>query len=338
MRRRLYSFLTSLARAALHPACVVLSTGLFSGLALAQQATDKVVRIGWASVYPLAQVETLLQAFRNGLAAHGYVEGRNLELVLRSAEGVRERVPALLDELVGLKPDVIVSHAAATFAARRITTVPVVYVFSGDPVAAELTDSLARPSRNLTGISLMSVELNEKRLDLLRQMAPQVKTVVLMGDPIHPGADLEVEASRTMARELNLEILWRPTGSSQEVVDLLSALEDKPPDALVVLPDAVMLDSRKHVAEFATRHHIPSVSGWSTFAHSGGLFTYGPRLPETFRRLADYVVRILQGAKPSDLPVERPTVFELVINSRTAKEIGLDIPPSLLARAAEVIE
>jgi putative tryptophan/tyrosine transport system substrate-binding protein len=122
-----------------------------------------------------------------------------------------------------------------------LKAVPVVYVFSGDPVAAELTDSLARPNRNLTGISLMSVELNEKRLDLLRQMAPQVKPVVLMGDPIHPGADLEVEASRTMARELNLEILWRPTRSSQEVVDLLSALEDKPPDALVVLPDAVML-------------------------------------------------------------------------------------------------
>jgi len=141
-----------------------------------------------------------------------------------------------------------------------------------------------------------------------------------------------------MARELALEISWRPTRSLQEVQDLLSALEDKPPDALVVLPDAVMMDSRKHVAEFAVRHRIPSVSGWSTFAHSGGLFTYGPRLSESFRRLADYVVRILQGAKPTDLPVERPAVFELVINSTTAKRIGLTIPPSLLARADEVIE
>jgi putative ABC transport system substrate-binding protein len=216
--------------------------------------------------------------------------------------------------------------------------VPVVFGFSGDPVAAGLTNSLARPSGNLTGVTFMSVELNEKRLDLLQQIAPQVKKVVLMGSPVHPGADLEVAASKAMAERLGVEVSWRPTRDTQDVSNLLAVLENEPPDALIVLPDAIMLETRKQVAEFAARHRIPAVSGWSIFAHSGGLFTYGPRLTERFRRLADYAARIIQGAKPSDLPVERPTVVDLVINLRTAKEIGLIVPPALLARADEVLE
>jgi putative ABC transport system substrate-binding protein len=286
----------------------------------------------------LTQVEDLFQAFRSGLAAHGFSEGKNLEIIARSADGARENMPAVLEELVALRPDVIVAHAAATFSARRITAIPVVFGFSGDPVLAELTDSLARPSGNLTGITFMSVELNEKRLDLLHQIAPQAKSVVLMGNPIHPGADLERAATEKMGKQLGISIHWMPTRSGKAGLDLLASLESNPPDALVVLPDAVMLENRQRITEFAKRHRIPAISGWSTFAQSGGLFSYGPRLAESFRRLAYYVARISGGAKPSDLPIERPTAFEFVINLKTAEEIGLAIPPSVLTLADELIE
>jgi putative ABC transport system substrate-binding protein len=294
--------------------------------------------VGWASLYPNSQVKTLLDAFRAGLAERGFVEGKNLEIITRSSEGSRERMPAVIEELVSLKPDVIVTHAAATFSARQVTTLPVVFGFSGDPIIAELTNSLARPSRNLTGISFMQVELNEKRLDILHQIAPEAKTVVLMGDPVHPGADLEVQASEKIASQLGIVVRWRPTRNSAAVQELLAELDRSPPDALVVLPDAVMLENRERVSEFATRHRIPAVSGWAVFAHGGGLFTYGPRLSDSFRRLAYFVTRIVEGANPSELPIEQPTVFELVVNLRTARAIGLTITPTLLARADEVIE
>jgi putative tryptophan/tyrosine transport system substrate-binding protein len=303
--------------------------------ALGQQ---RPARVGWVSLYPDPQVKTLLDAFRAGLAERGFVEGKNLEIITRSGNGSRERMPAVIDEVVSLKPDVIVTHAAATFSARRVTTLPVVFGFSGDPIIAELTDSLARPSRNLTGVSFMQVELNEKRLDLLHEIAPEAKTIVLMGDPVHPGADLEIQASEKIASQLGIAVRWRPTRNTAAVQDLLAELDRTPPDALVILPDAVMLENRERVSEFAIRHRIPAVSGWAVFAHGGGLFTYGPRLSDSFRRLAYFVTRIVEGASPSELPIEQPTMFELVVNLRTARAIRLNIPPTLLARADEVIE
>jgi putative tryptophan/tyrosine transport system substrate-binding protein len=304
----------------------------------AESVSGKPARVGWVSLYPDPQVKTLLDAFRTGLAERGFVEGKNLEIITRSGNGSRERMPGVIEEVISLKPDVIVTHAAATFSARRVTTLPVVFGFSGDPIIAELTDSLARPSRNLTGVSFMQVELNEKRLDLLHQIAPEAKTIVLMGDPVHPGADLEVEASEKIASKLGIVVRWRPTRNSAAVQDLLGELERNPPDALVVLPDAVMLENRERVTEFAIRHRIPAVSGWAVFAHGNGLFTYGPRLSDSFRRLAYFVTRIVEGASPSELPIEQPTTFELVLNLKTARAIGLTIPPTLLARADEVIE
>jgi putative tryptophan/tyrosine transport system substrate-binding protein len=304
----------------------------------AQPAASKTARVGWVSVNTPAQVESFLDAFRAGLAAHGYREGGNLEIVARFAEGSRERMPRVIEELVASKPDVIVSHAAAAFAARHVTTVPIVFGFSGDPIIAEFTDSLARPSRNMTGVTFMQVELLEKRLDLLHQIMPGLKNVVLMGDPVHPGADLEVQAGEKAARQLGMALRWLPTRSSAAGREVLADLERAPPDAIVVLADAVMLENRERIADFAARHRIPAVSGWSDFAQSGGLFTYGPRLSESFRRLAYFVDRIIAGANPSDLPIEQPTVFELVVNLKTARAIGLTISPTLLARADEVIE
>jgi putative ABC transport system substrate-binding protein len=290
------------------------------------------------SVFPLAQVAPYFEAFRSGLAAEGYVEGRDVEVLARSANGDPKRLSAVVEETVSLKPDVIISQGAAIFGLRKVTDIPVVYGFSGDPVAAELTDSMARPSRNLTGVSLMAIELNVKRLDLLRTAAPQAKRVVLMGDPVHPGVDREVAINQDMARQLGMEMRWVPTRNVQEVGTLLANLAKDPPDALVILPDGVMLESRRQVAEFAVRQRIPAISGWSMFAHSGGLLTYGPRLPESFKRLAYYAARILKGTRPSELPVESPTQFELVLNLKTARQIGLAVPDALIAHADEVIE
>ena len=309
-----------------------------SGSALAQQPQGKLARVGYVSVFPRAKVESFFVAFRDGLAALGYVEGRNLEIINRSAEGDPGRLDAIVKELLDLKPDVIVSQGGAIFRLREITEVPVVYGFSGDPVLAGIAKSLAHPGGNVTGVSFMAVELNEKRLDLLREAAPQVRRVLLMGDPVHPGFDLEVEASERMARQLGLEVHWTPTRNVQEVEATLNGLENAPPDAIVFLPDSVMSESRVQVAAFARRHRIPAISGWSMFAQSGGLLTYGPRLSESFRRVAEYTVRILRGAKPADLPVERPTTFELVINLNTARDIGLELPTSLLVQADELIE
>lgn len=304
----------------------------------AQPAAGKPARIAWVSVFPLAQVASYLDAFRSGLAAVGYVEGRDVEVLALSANGNPERLATVAEEVVVLKPDVIISQGAAIFGLQRITQIPIVYGFSGDPIAAELTDSMARPRGNLTGVSFMTIELNAKRLDILRTVAPRTRKVILMGDPVHPGVDLEVAANQETARQLGIEMRWVPTRNVQEVSAFLASLDQDAPDALVILPDSVMLESRKQVAEYASRSRIPAISGWSTFAQSGGLLTYGPRLSESFRRLAYYAARILKGAKPSELPVERPTQFELVINLKTAKQIGLAVPDSLVVLADEIIE
>ncbi|MGO4671965.1 ABC transporter substrate-binding protein [Bosea sp. 2YAB26] len=317
---------------------VLLVSLVLPGNSAHAQTGRKPARIGWISLFPLAQVESYLGAFRSGLAAEGYIEGRNIEVLAHSADGNPERLSAVVDELIGLRPDVIIAQGTAIFGLRGLTEIPVVYGFSGDPVAAELTDSLARPSRNLTGVSFMAIELNEKRLDLLRMAAPQARRVVLMGDPVHPGAALEIAASQAMARQLGMELRWVPTRNVQEVGDLLASLAGHPPDALVVLPDSVMLQSQKQIAAFASAHRIPALSGWSTFARSGGLLTFGPRLEESFKRLAYYAARILKGAKPSELPVERSSEFELVLNLRTARQIGLIIPDALIALADEIID
>jgi putative ABC transport system substrate-binding protein len=315
-------------------ASLILGTGSVS----AQQTTSKPARVVWVSVLPLTQVASYLNAFRSGLAAEGYVEGRDVEILPHSANGDREHLSAVVDEVVHLQPDLIITQGAAIFGVRKATDIPVVYGFSGDPIVAELTTSMARPSRNLTGVSFMAVEMNTKRLDLLRTVVPDAKKVVLMGDPIHPGVDREIAASQEMARRLGIELRWMPTRNVQEVRDLLVHLGKDPPDALVVLPDGVMLDNQKQIAEFALKHRLPAVSGWSTFAQSGGLFTYGPSLSESFRRMAYYAARILKGAKPSDLPVESPTRFELVVNLKTADQIGIKLPSALIAQADEIIE
>jgi putative tryptophan/tyrosine transport system substrate-binding protein len=217
-------------------------------------------------------------------------------------------------------------------------TVPVVYVFSADPVLAGIADSLARPGRNMTGISVMSVELNGKRLELLREIMPQVKRIAIIASPTHAGEELERANSVEMAQKLEIAIQYFPTPSSSDLRRALTSLAVDPPEAIVVFPDPITFAGRREIIAFADTQRVPVVSAWADFAKAGALCTYGPRLVESYRRLAYYVDRILKGAKPSDLPIERPTVFELVINLKAGKALGLDILPSLLARADRVIE
>jgi putative tryptophan/tyrosine transport system substrate-binding protein len=295
--------------------------------------------VAWLSIYPLEQVDRYLQAFRSGLAAQGFIDGRNVRIVAQSADGDRgERLAKVVAEIVAMKPAVIATQGGAIYGVRDITSIPVVYGFSGDPVIAGLTSDLARPGRNLTGVTFMSTELNAKRLELLREAAPDVKRVVLLGDPMHPGFELEVLTSEQTAQALGMELEWIPTRSVAEVEQTLAALDAAPPDAVVFLPDSVMLESRIQVVGFALRHKIPTLSGWTEFVQAGGLLTYGPNLAESVQRVGYLTSRILQGAKPSDLPIERPENFELVINLRTAKSIQLAMPTALLARADGVIE
>ncbi|WP_046862657.1 ABC transporter substrate-binding protein [Microvirga massiliensis] len=309
-----------------------------AALAAKRSTAQSVPTVAWLSIYPLEQVDRYLKAFKAGLAAQGFLDGRHVHVLARSSEGDRnERLAAVVAEVVAAKPAVIATQGGAIYGVRDITTIPVVYGFSGDPVIAGLTSAMAQPGRNLTGVTFMAAELNTKRLELLHEAGPQVKRVVLMGDPMHPGYELEVLTSERTARGLGLQLDWMPARTLADVRQVIASF-DTPPDALIFLPDSVMLESRKLIAEYAIANRMPSVSGWTEFAQAGGLMSYGPNLTDSVQRVGYLTARILQGAKPADLPVERPESFELVVNLRTARSIGLGIPTALLAQADEVIE
>ena len=306
-------------------------------VAHAQQ--PKVSRIGWLTTAPAAEVNPFLEALRAGLAARGYTEGRNLAITARYADGDVGRIPALAEELAGLPVDLIATQGTATRLLLKVSAaVPVVYVFSADPVLAGISDSLARPGRNMTGISVMSVELNGKRLELLREIMPQIGRVAILASPIHAGEELERTNSVEMAQRLGITIQYFPTPSPADLRSAYASMAADPPQAIVVFPDPVTFANRQQIVDFASTQRVPVVSGWADFADAGALCTYGPKLTESYRRLAYYVDRILKGEKPADLPIERPTVFEFVINLKTANALGIEVPPALIARADRVIE
>jgi putative ABC transport system substrate-binding protein len=218
------------------------------------------------------------------------------------------------------------------------STIPIVYGYSGDPVEARFAASLARPLHNMTGQTYMSIELNGKRIEMLRELLPNLKRLAILANPQHPGEHLEYADSRKTADQLGIAIVYKQIRDEAELDAALTDIAKDLPQALVVFPDELTVIYRSRLIEFARLHRIPMISGWSVFARSGALFTYGPKISEVYRGLARYVVRILNGAKPAELPIEMPTVFELVVNLRTARAIGVSVPPSLLARTDEVIE
>jgi ABC-type uncharacterized transport system substrate-binding protein len=259
--------------------------------------------------------------------------------VARSAEGVPERLPGLIDELLRADVSVIVSPGPAIRTVReKVKSVPVVFAFSGDPVAAGLVDTLSHGKENLTGLSYMAVELNGKRLDLMKDLLPSVSRVTLLTNPIHPGEHSEVAESQRVAAKLGIVLQYLQVRTPADFDAAFHAMSDSNTEGIVAVPDNLVMLERARLAEFAKERKIPVISGWGEFAQSGGLMTYGPNSAKFFRRLADYTKKIVNGEKPNEIPIEQPTTFELVINLKTAKAIGLTIPPTLIARADQIIE
>jgi putative tryptophan/tyrosine transport system substrate-binding protein len=303
------------------------------------QSTTRIFRIGWLTAQKESSLAQSIDALRAALADLKYVEGRNLVIEFRYADDVIERVPELAAELQRIPVDLIMAQGAAVPVISTLgLTVPVVYVFSGDPVVAGLAETLARPRGNMTGLTFMAAELNGKRLELLRELVPRTRRVAIIANPEHPGANLERAYCEDAARQLGLTLKYFPTRTSDELSSAFVAMTTEPPQAVSLFADGLAVQNRQRIIEFATRQRAPVISGWPVFAQSGALCTYGPRLQDSYRRLAYYVDRVLKGARPADLPIERPTTFELVINLKTAKALGVTVPPSLLVRADEVIE
>jgi putative ABC transport system substrate-binding protein len=295
-------------------------------------------RIGWISGGSRSG-NVGLDAFRASMRDLGYIEGRNLSIDARWGEGSPERLEQLAAELVRTNPQIIVTQGPAAVTLRRAgVAMPVVFAFSGDPVEAKLVETLARPGRNFTGVSFLSLDLAGKRMELLKEALPAVKRVAILADPQHAGEQSELRASQAAAKALGLTIEYFPARPAQELLDTLPAIVKSRSEAIVMFPDAGMLRYSEPIAAFAIKNRIPAVSGWAEFAEKGNLMTYGPNLSEGYGRLAYYVDKILKGAKPSELPVELPRKFELVINLKAAKQIGLTIPPNVLARADRVIK
>ena len=310
------------------------------GVAEAQQPT-KILRIGFLAAATPATAAHLLEAFKQGLHEHGYVEGKNTVLELRFGEGKAEQFPILAAELVRLKVDVIVALTNPVIdAVRQATqTIPIVMPAASDPVGAGFVASLARPSGNITGLTGYSPELNGKRLELLKEAFPKLSRVALLLSPNFPGSTLDLKETESAARALGLRMQPLEVRDDSDIDRSFKAMIKERADALTMFPGhPVLFVNRKKIVELAANHRLPTMYSLIEFVEAGGLMFYGPDLLVGYRRAADYVDKILKGAKPAELPVEQPTKFDLVINLKTAKQIALTIPPNVLARADRVIK
>jgi putative tryptophan/tyrosine transport system substrate-binding protein len=305
----------------------------------AQQAT-KVHRIGRLSSGSPTEPNPNLEAFRQGLRELGYVEGQNLVIESRYAEGSPERLRDLALELVQRKMDVIVAvAAAATGAVQHATrTIPIVIAGGSDPVGDGLVASLARPGGNTTGFSNLTVELPGKRLELLKEAMPQSARIAVLANPAASGYESAMNNLTVAAQALGLQLHVVELRSADELDATFAAMTRAGADALIVVGEPLLLDSlRGRTVDLAAKHRLPAMYSWRELVVAGGLMSYGPSLPDMHRRAATYVDKILKGAKPADLAVEQPSKFELVINLKTAQALGVTIPPSVLFQANEVI-
>jgi putative ABC transport system substrate-binding protein len=308
----------------------------------AEPQTGKIARIGFLSPNSASDPGTprRLGAFRQGLRELGYAEGASIVIESRWADGKYDQLPRLAAELVRLKVDVIVTYAPpAIQAAKQATgTIPIVMAGIIDPVATGFVTSLARPGGNITGLSLMAPELVVKQLEILRNVVPEVSRVAVLGNPTNAGNSPQVRRAQEAAQTLGVRLQSLEARSVSEIDSAFAAMAGEQAGALVVLVDAMFLNHRVRIAELAARRRLPAAYGLIDHAEVGGLIAYASSDVDRFRRAANFVDRILKGAKPADLPVEQPSKFELVINLKTAKALGLTIPPSLLLRADQVIE
>src|SRR5437773_1959408 len=307
------------------------------------QQPKKVSRIGFLAATDPARESTRSEGIRLALREFGYIEGQNIAIEYRYAEGKFDRLPELAAELVRLKVDIILVTGgdAVTRAAKNATkTIPIVMMGSAsDPVEAGLVESLARPGGNVTGVTILNTELGGKRLELLKEAVPKLARVAVLYDPASPSNVFELkEVLPVAARALRLTIQPWEVRAADDLDRVFAAMGKQRPDGLYVLQGPVVRTNGKRIVGFALKSRLPSVYDRREAVEAGGLMSYGADLADSYRRVAYYVDKILKGAKPADLPVEQPTKFEFVINLKTAKQIGLTIPPNVLARADRVIK
>jgi len=301
------------------------------------QQASKIYRLGYLST---ARVPNLVEALQAGLRELGYIEGQNLKVEYRFGGPQSEPLDAIASELVELRPDVIVTVGTpATFAAKRATTmIPIVMAPVGDPVRIGLVVSLAHPGGNITGVTLYGSELWSKRVEVLKELLPPIAHLGVLGNAANPATQFWWEETQLAARALGLEPALFTVRELNELTAAFAAMQRNGVDAVVVETDAKFNSAQRQITTLAIEHQLPAIYEVPEFVQDGGLISYGPNLAEMTRRSARCVDKILKGVKPTDLPIEQPTNFELVINLKTAKALGLTVPSSLLARADEVIE
>jgi putative ABC transport system substrate-binding protein len=305
------------------------------------QQPKKIAKIGYLFPGTPATTAHLIEAFRQGLRDLGYVEGKTFVLELRYGEARAERIAEFARELVGLKVDVIVASTDVVIAAvkRETQTIPIVMAISSDPVGTGFVASLARPGGNVTGNSTISPELSGKRLELLMEVVPGLSRLAFLWNPDLRGALLDYNQTEAAARSLGLQLQSAEVVRAEDFDRAFTLVTKERAQALIVPPlNPVAFANRSQITSFAQKNRLPSMYAQKEYVDAGGLMSYGPSTPDMFRRAATYVDKVLKGRKPADLPVEQPTKFEFIINLKTAKQIGLTIPPNVLARADKVIK
>ena len=316
--------------------CALLFT--LCGFVDAQQA-KKIPRIGFLAPGSSSSDSPRVDPFRQGLRELGYTEGQNIVIELRFAEGKSERLPALVADLIQLKVDVIVLSGtpAAQVAKQATTMIPIVMGTSADPVGTGLVTSLARPGGNVTGLSTLGSDLSGKRLELLKEVVPGVSRIAVLSNPTNQSVPALLRETEVAAQSLGVQVQFLEARSPDELDKVFVAIKERP-RALMVVPDPMLFAQRKRLSDLAGENRLPTIAEWEEFVGAGGLMSYGPSFRAMFRRAAVFVDKILKGTKPADLPVEQPTKFEFIINLKTAKQIGVTIPPNVLARADRVIK
>ena len=315
--------------------------GALLALPVAARAQQKAMPvIGVLSTATSSALTPFMAAFRQGLSEAGYVEGQNLAIEYRSAEGHYDRLPALAADLVGRKVDLILANSppSALAAKGATSTIPIVFRGGSDPVGEGLVASLARPGGNLTGVFLIAGELTAKRLELLSELVPKARVIALLVNPNNSTAERIIRDVQEAARTKGLQLHVLKASSESEIDTAFASLVQRHAGALVVGADPFLSSRREQLVALASRHAVPSIYAWREFAAAGGLISYGASLTAAHRVMGVYTGKILKGAKPADLPVQQLTIFELVVNLKTAKALGLTIPQSVLARADEVIQ
>jgi putative ABC transport system substrate-binding protein len=318
----------------------LVGAGVAWPLSVHAQYTGKVYRIGFLGNSTAALESNLVEPFRDGLRELGYQEGRNVTIEYRWAEGKYERFPSLVAELIASKVDVIVTAGTpATLAVKKATpSIPLVMVAVGDPIGTGIVASLGQPGGNITGLSSIAPELEGKRLELLREIIPKLSHIAVLWNPVNPFHNASLKQAQAAAQTLRMKVQSVAVRTREDLDDAFASLLRERPGALLVLADRVFLHDRARLMNFAAANRLPGVYAYRELVEAGGLMSFGPSYADMHRRAATFVDKILKGAKPADLPVEQPTKFELVINLKSAKAIGLVVPPTLLARADEVIE